>query len=134
MTRLPKAVREQVQKRAQGRCEYCHRPEAYTPYDYHVDHIISRKHRGSDELTNLAWACVRCNGNKGTDVGAFDPQDGVLTTLFNPRTQAWDDHFQLDEALIVGKTAIGRATALLLDMNHPAQVQTRTALIKTGLW
>jgi 5-methylcytosine-specific restriction endonuclease McrA len=134
MTRIPKSVRDQVRQRARGRCEYCGIPDVFAPHTYHVDHIISQKHRGSDEIVNLAWACFRCNTNKGTDIAAYDSQAGTLEPLYNPRTQEWDNHFRLDGVTIVGITPIGRATLILLDMNHPAQVEARTELVEAGLW
>jgi hypothetical protein len=134
MTRVSSAAREQVRQRANHRCEYCRKPDSFSPHDYHVDHIISQKHHGSDELHNLAWACFRCNASKGTDIAAYDPQTGVLTPLFNPRTQSWEEHFELDGNRIIGKTPVGRVTVFLLDFNHPDQVETRRLLIAAGLW
>lgn len=46
------------------RCYMCGDP--FTPDNPPVaDHIIPRAHGGSDELSNLAPACRRCNGKKG---------------------------------------------------------------------
>ena len=134
MTRLPQSVREQVRQRADERCEYCHKPEGFSAHPHHVDHIISQKHNGSDELDNLAWACFQCNVNKGTDIAALDPDTGTLTSLFNPRTQVWADHFSLEGALVIGLTPPGRATIQLLQVNHPEQIETRQLLIEAGIW
>ena len=40
---------------------------------FHVDHIVSRKHLGTDDPSNLALACERCNAAKGTDLTGVDP-------------------------------------------------------------
>jgi hypothetical protein len=134
MTQLPGSVREQVRKRAQGRCEYCREPEHVSLHGFHVDHIISQKHDGSDDLENLAWACPACNITKGTDIASYDRATGTLVPYFNPRSHAWDDHFVFEDDVILGKTAIGRVTVRMLELNHPEKIETRRGLIRAGLW
>jgi hypothetical protein len=36
--------------------------------------------------------------------------------------------------MIFGKTAIGRVTVRLLQMNHPEQLEIRLQLIQAGVW
>jgi len=79
-----------------------------------VEHILPRKHRGSDELSNLALACIDCNLHKGSDVAGYDPITGELTKLFHPRKEVWENHFQWIGVHIVGKTAVGRVTISIL--------------------
>lgn len=134
MTKLPKSLRKQVQSRAKGRCEYCLKPDQYTGQSFHVDHILSRKHKGTNALDNLAWACFQCNTSKGSDIAAIDAQNNSLTPLYNPRTQIWQEHFELREAEIIGITPIGRVTIDLLQINHPDQIETRRILIEHQLW
>jgi diadenosine tetraphosphate (Ap4A) HIT family hydrolase/5-methylcytosine-specific restriction endonuclease McrA len=57
------SVRYEVLKRAGFRCELCGVPADEAALE--VDHIIPRRHGGSDELTNLQALCWRCNANKG---------------------------------------------------------------------
>jgi len=134
MTRVSQTVRQQVSQRAGGRCEYCCLPESYS-LRFHVDHIVPiRKHGGTNGLENLAWACVICNSNKTSNIASFDPQTKQLTQLYNPRIQSWDEHFEIKDGFIVGKTAVGRTTIQVLDMNVLGQVDTRRYLIKAGLW
>jgi len=100
-TYIPTALRRLVEARAEQRCEYCLPPAALAfilPHE--VDHVIAEKHAGVTEEGNLAVACWRCNRHKGTDLASFDPQTGVLTLLFNPRTQGWRSHFQLKGATL----------------------------------
>lgn len=54
-------TRQLVAERAQFRCEYClvHEDDAYLSFQ--IDHIISLKHGGDDNLDNLAYSCVSCN-------------------------------------------------------------------------
>lgn len=136
MTSIPKSLRDEIERRAKHRCEYCQKPTGYGAHGYHVDHIKSLKHNGSDDFENLAWACFQCNLFKGTDIAAIDETSDELVRLFNPRIQVWGEHFELDlkTGQIIGKTPIGRATCELLKMNHPDQVETRLLLIEADVW
>src|SRR5215211_294900 len=59
-------IRELVRGRAGNRCEYCHLPQEALPFaTFHVEHIIATQHGGSDDETNLALSCDRCNFSKG---------------------------------------------------------------------
>src|SRR5438094_7035068 len=56
------AVRELVRTRASNACEYCRIPQEATPViPFHVEHIVSRQHGGTDDPATLALACDRCN-------------------------------------------------------------------------
>lgn len=135
MKRVSELVRNQVKERATGRCEYCRLPEEVARLSHQVDHIVPPRHSGSNEPDNLAWACFRCNNNKGTDISTIDVETNQLVRLYNPRTQQWDEHFVIeDTGHIVGKTPQGRATARLLDMNNDNEVEVRGLLVRTGLW
>lgn len=136
MARVSAAVREKVRLRAKKRCEYCCKPEKYSPFSFHCDHIIPiKKHGGTPDDSNLAWACLDCNVNKGSDIASYDEQTKELTPLFNPRTQQWEDHFELDSlGLMNGKTSVGRVTIRVLDMNEDRRVETRASIIKKGNW
>jgi hypothetical protein len=59
---------------------------------------------------------------------ALDPETGRMEMLFNPRTQSWQEHFELVAAEIRGLTSIGRATAHLLRFNTPERVDVRREL------
>lgn len=110
MTRISAELRQKVRERANGRCEYCGKPEEYGAGSFHVDLIIAQKHKGSDDLENLAWACFRCNVSKGADIASIDVETQQLTLLYNPQLQIWNEHFflDIDQAVIVGQTPAGR--------------------------
>lgn len=128
-------LRQQLRERAAGRCEYCHLPETLElTGPFHVEHVIARQHRGTDELSNLAWACSRCNRHKGTNLSTVDPDSDEVVSLFNPRRDHWDDHFEVVGAIIRGRTSTGRATAWLLQMNAERRVELRSELTAQGLW
>lgn len=134
MSVVPAAMRRQVRERANGCCEYCCLPDIISSYPFHVDHIISQKHDGQTLLINLAWACYVCNIVEGTDIASYDKETGQLTPYFNPRTQSWNDHYRLDGVRIIGKTAVGRVTVRMLDLNNHEQIEARRYVIEAGLW
>ncbi len=121
---IPSGVRE----RAQPRCEYCGLPQAAVLFAFQIEHVIARQHRGSDDPSNLALACDRCNLHKGTNLSAIDPISGNIVAIFNPRKDRWHEHFELQGAVILGLTEVGRATLALLKMNVEHRVRLRTEL------
>lgn len=129
-TYIPVAIRRLVEARAAQRCEYCLLPAALAfllPHE--VDHVIAEKHGGATEADNLALSCWRCNRHKGTDLASFDPHTGTLTLLFNPRRQAWREHFVLEGATLIGATPEGRTTVRLLQLNLVERITERRRLI-----
>jgi hypothetical protein len=129
---IPAALRDLVFARARQRCEYCLVHQDVSIYSHEVDHIIALKHGGQTREDNLATACLPCNRSKGSDLATFDPLSNALVSLFNPRQHTWDAHFILEDALIVGLTPIGRATAVLLKLNTPTRLLHRRTLITQG--
>ena len=121
--------RSQVQERAQGCCEYCHLPEEADFVNFELDHVIATQHGGATELDNLAYACMDCNKRKGPNIASIDSDTREVTALYNPRTQDWEEHFQLRvDGTIDGLTPSGRATVQLLGFNDPGRMQERVAL------
>lgn len=118
--------------RANRVCEYCLISEEDSYFQHQIEHIISLKHTGSDELDNLALACVFCNRNKGSDIASLIPETAEVVRLYNPRTDRWADHFQIDEAVIKPLTAIGEATIRILQMNHVDRILEREILSRLG--
>jgi HNH endonuclease len=131
---ISQALRQQLSERAKRRCEYCLLHEDYSAKKHEPDHIIPIKHGGQDILDNLAWACFQCNRYKGSEVAAFEQETGELTPLFNPRQHDWKEHFAIESGLIMPKTAIGRVTELVLQLNRPGRVQVRIRLSKASLY
>jgi len=55
------ATRDAVRKRAADCCEYCQRRQEVSPLvPLQIEHIVPRKHHGSDDLDNLALAGTEC--------------------------------------------------------------------------
>ncbi len=124
----------QVRKRAKECCEYCQIPAYISEFTFPLDHIIAQQHLGERTFDNLALSCPHCNYHKGPNIAGLDPVSGKLTRLFNPRRNRWSAHFAWDGPELVGKTAIGRTTLYLLDMNHPDRVEVRRLLVEAGLF
>jgi hypothetical protein len=131
---MDRALEQEVRRRAGGRCEYCHLPEAGSRLKHAIDHVVAKKHAGATSPHNLALACGRCNQHKGTDLTGIDPQTHQVTRLFHPRRDVWDDHFRWQGATLVGVTPVGRTTVAVLAINSPTRVAVREALIAAGLF
>jgi hypothetical protein len=127
------ATRQHVRRRAGERCEYCHLPQTGHEERFSIDHVRARVHDGPDTKDNLALCCLRCNLHKGTNLSGIEPLSGAVTTLFDPRAQRWEEHFEMNGPIIAGKTACGRATIAVLKMNAPERVRLRQSLIAEGL-
>ncbi|HJT76937.1 MAG TPA: HNH endonuclease [Gemmataceae bacterium] len=126
MTSQAELVR-QAEGRAGQRCEYCRMHQALQGATFHLEHILPSSRGGSTDLDNLAWACPGCNLHKSDRTEALDPDTAVVVRLFNPRTDSWSEHFELQGYQIVGRTPVGRATVRLLGLNHPRRVLIRQA-------
>ena len=125
---ISESTKTQVREQADNRCEYCQLHQSDSPLAVlHIEHIIPKKHGGSDEIENLALACIDCNLYKGPNLAGIDPQTDELTVLFHPRRQPWDAHFAWDGITIVGRTAIGRTTVRVLEMNSDDQLELRSS-------
>lgn len=128
--RISPQRRAEVIKRAKGVCEYCRCQARYASGLYAVDHIIPKSLGGTNRLTNLAYACSSCNGHKHTKLYGLDPLTGQFVSLFHLRRQNWEQHFAWNEdfTLMVGLTAIGRATINALCLNREEAISIREAL------
>jgi hypothetical protein len=133
VTYIRSALRRQVHKRAQNRCEYCLIPESFAYAPHEIDHIIALKHGGSSDSNNLALSCILCNKLKGSDIASVDQITDSIVPLFNPRLDKWQEHFQLRESQIIGLTPVGRATVRLLQLNSPDRITERELLILEGV-
>ena len=124
----PSAVREFVESRASGRCEYCLIKQADAGLPHEIDHVISRKHGGTADPDNLALACYLCNRYKGTDVASIHPGTGTLVRLFHPRQDRWSVHFRIAGPILEPLTEVGLVTSQLLRLNVAPRVTERQLL------
>ena len=123
------ATKTLVRARSGDRCEYCQSCQSDEPYfRFQIEHVVAKQHGGGDGVANLALACPHCNLHKGPNLAGHDPLDGSLTPLFDPRRQHWQDHFAHRGPLILGQTAVGRATVLVLNFNDRIRVELRASV------
>ncbi|MCL4247428.1 MAG: HNH endonuclease [Anaerolineae bacterium] len=133
MAQIDDALRKLVTERAAGLCEYCQAAQLIVVY-MEIDHIIPRSQGGSSEPDNLCFSCRGCNGYKQDYVSGIDAQTNTEHPLFNPRTQAWNDHFEWadDGILLKAKTAVGRVTIERLRMNRDDVLSARNLWVQAG--
>jgi hypothetical protein len=144
---IPVDLRRLVVARAANLCEYCLVAREDFPRSFHVDHVVAEKHGGPTAAANLAFACQRCNQIKGTDPGSIDwVRDAageidwdrsLLVRFFNPRRDRWAGHFELVTTAdgvprIEPRSAVGRVTVRLFDLNSLVRLTERQALAAVG--
>lgn len=129
---IPTSIRLLAAKRADFRCEYCrmHENDSFLPFE--IDHVISIKHGGGNEPENLAYCCPHCNQNKGSDLTTFLKSYKDIVTIFNPREEEWQAHFDVEEGEILAKTRVAEATIKLLKLNEPERIILRRLLMENG--
>jgi hypothetical protein len=125
MSDISASLHEEVVLRAGQRCEYCRLSQLGQEATFHIDHVVPRAAGGPTTAANLALACVSCSLRKWAKQTATDPDSGEEVPLFNPRTQAWAEHFRWEGARVVPLTPTGRATVAALTMNRPLIVAIR---------
>jgi hypothetical protein len=124
-----------VSSRARHACEYCLAPEFVFNLSFEVEHIKPQSRGGETKENNLALSCRSCNLYKADCVSAVDELTQQEADLFNPRYDAWHEHFSIVEETgeIEGVSASGRATVSRLRINSPAQVEARKQWLRLGL-
>lgn len=123
---MTRTLQDRVRQRAGNRCEYCQLHQEDSPLAaLHIEHIRPIKHGGTGDFENLCLACIDCNLHKGTNLAGYDPETDALTELFHPRRQNWDEHFEWRGIYLFGKTAVGRTTIAVLNINSEEQLDLR---------
>jgi HNH endonuclease len=127
-------IRQQVIGNAQYRCEYCKTSSQLTGMPLTMEHIQPQSLGGSDQLSNLAAACYRCNEFKGAKTAAIDPLTNESVRFFNPRLDRWSEHFVWGNGgtHIVGISPIGSTTVMALRLNNDEIVAARSLWIDVG--
>ncbi len=132
--RVPAELRRRVSAQARHRCGYCLSTEAIVGTPMELDHIIPEALGGETVEDNLWLSCSLCNGHKGDRIAAVDPASGDVVRLFDPRRQAWADHFRWtpEGDHVVGTTPSGRATVIGLNLNRPVLARARRSWVTVG--
>lgn len=125
-----KKVKNAVAERANYICEYCICPLLLSSSPFSVEHIVPIVKEGSNEMDNLAFACQGCNNFKYTLTEAIDPITGQLAPIYNPRKDAWKEHFKWNDDFteMLGISPTGRATISKLKLNREGVVNQRKLL------
>lgn len=134
MPRVSSSLRDFLRRRACDAYEYCQMPQEFYRSPFQPDHIIAEVHLGPTAAHNLCWACFHCNLHKGPNLAGVDPKSRKKVWLFNPRRMKWDRHFRWDGPILIGRTALGRGTIAVLNINDEDYVNTRSALIAEGVF
>ena len=130
---VPVALSREVRLRAGERCEYCRLHQAGQQATFHIDHILPLARGGDSTAENLALACVSCSLRKGARTSVTDPNTSSEVDLYNPRSESWDVHFEIGPGMqIIGRTAVGRATAAALKMNRALAISIRAEASERG--
>jgi len=131
---LTAELRQQLLAVDEQRCAYCQTTQTNSGYPMIVDHIIPTSKGGKTEFANLCFACYRCNEFKGSATVLEDPLSNEMTSLFHPRRQTWSEHFTWDVTgvRIVGLTAVGRVTVIVLNMNNEVIMDARRQWVSVG--
>ena len=131
---IPIDLRSQIEQADRDRCCYCLTQAVNSGIPLSVDHILPRVQGGATIFENVCLACRPCNEFKAALTTAIDPLTGDWVPLFHPRQQDWTDHFAWSEdgSRVEGKTAVGRATVLALQMNRTMVVVARRRWVSAG--
>lgn len=131
---VPQALRASVAAEARYRCGYCLVREVVVGVAMEIDHIVPESLGGPTEESNLWLACSSCNDRKNDRIAALDPESGEVVRVFDPRRQKWSEHFRWSASgeLMIGRTPVGRATIVLLDLNRPLLVRSRRLWVLAG--
>jgi hypothetical protein len=127
---IPVELEAQVLADAGPFCGYCHADETISGIALSIEHIIPTSLGGPTERENLWRSCRTCNERKNARTTAVDPETGETVPLYNPRTHSWREHFAWSEdgLFVIGRTAIGRATVVAIDLNRDL------LLVARGRW
>jgi hypothetical protein len=102
--------------------------------EFEIDHIIAESHGGPTRASNLALSCYYCNLYKSANLAGIDPVTKQIVRLFHPRRHKWNRHFRWRGPELEGRTAIGRATVVVLRINLLHRVLHRATLIEENLF
>jgi CMP-N-acetylneuraminic acid synthetase len=119
---LSATLREQVRRRAQCACEFCGITEIDAGGMLTIDHFQPRSKGGSDDLTNLIYACIVCNQYKQD----YWPTQDTSPMLWHPRQESASQHWvEQADGQLTGLTRTGEFTIKRLRLNRTQLVAAR---------
>jgi hypothetical protein len=132
MSNIPLFLRKLVVRRAKNHREYCHLAQKGQEATFHIDHIKPVASGGETIGENLALACVSYSLRKGAKEKVVDSETKQEVSIFHPRFDDWNKHFEWNGVLLKGLTAKGRATIELLKLNRRVILAIREEEILLG--
>jgi hypothetical protein len=118
-----------VRERAGYRCEYCRlREEDQVLQPFHVEHVIPRRHDGTDDPDNLCYSCAFCNWYKGTNLAGLI--GGRIVGLYHPRRQKLEAAFPLGrhDTRRPDQNWKGHGSSIEIERRTPCDVARNTSL------
>jgi hypothetical protein len=115
-------LREKVRHRAQCSCEFCGISEINSGNQLTIDHFRPRSKGGSDDFTNLIYACNACNQYKQD----YWPRTETSPTLWHPRQEPASQHFlEQADGQLTALTPTGEFTINRLRLNRSQLIAAR---------
>jgi HNH endonuclease len=123
---MPHPLHEQVRWAFEFRCGYCRVGETSAGAELTVDHYCPLAAGGGDELTNLVYACFRCNLYKGDYWPSLEEEAAGLFVL-HPQRHNLAGHLRENSRTghLEPLTATGAFNIRLLHLNRPQLVAQR---------
>jgi Restriction endonuclease len=118
------AQREAIRRAYRFQCGYCSVHENDVGSALEIDHFQPLSSGGTDEESNLVYACSACNKAKGD----FWPLPNTETRLLHPKRDALDEHMRLSpDDHLQPLTPTGAFHIRRLRLNRPQLVALRQA-------
>lgn len=118
------AQRETIRRAYRFQCGYCSVHESDVGSALEIDHFQPLSSGGTDEESNLVYACSACNKAKGD----FWPLSNTATRLLHPKRNALDEHMRLSpDDHLQPLTPTGAFHIRRLRLNRPQLVALRQA-------
>jgi hypothetical protein len=122
------AQREAIRRAYRFQCGYCSVHENEVGGALEIDHFQPLFSGGTDEESNLVYACSACNKAKGD----FWPLPNTETRLLHPQRDALDEHMRLSpDDHLQPLTPTGAFHIRRLRLNRPQLVALRQARRRT---
>src|SRR5207249_388223 len=91
--------------------------------------------RGDGQLRTRWLDAFHSQVESSAGTQAFQPRPlTCYEHFFNPRRHSWARHFRWEGPILVGRTAVGRATIAVLGINLAHRVRHRAQLIAEGVF
>jgi len=121
---VSKSLREQIRAQFGFRCGYCGVSEAESGGELEVDHYRPVAHDGTEDASNLVYACVTCNRFKSDYWPEAEASDDLR--LLQPNVDALSTYVvELSDGRLAGRTPRGWFHIQRLHLNRPAQIALR---------